>query len=394
MKPIFFLLFIILFSVNVLAISMNQMPIEERTLIFEPYLEKEFVVYVFNSEKIESILYAGELEPYATLIDSNQYGPPREIRMRLSLPESLNPGTYEVQFGGREYYDVGGTVGGLAAVASRVTILSLYPGTYPRFLLNSYDIGLGEKMNLTVSIENFGMEDIRGAYASIDIYDPEGVLVTTLKTNNVKVPSKKNILHPVITQATFDSSKFNIKPGFYKAVATLSYDGKILPEKMESTFRLGTLKVKVVDWTKTIYANVTNKLILTIESDWSGKINDVYARISTPDGVLKTPDLDVDKFQTAQLEAYWEVKKTGLGNQTITIELFYAGLSDVTKAVVEVVPPIGPGVEKPSTFSPILIGMIILALLITVNLYFFVFKKNNKSESENSDDRNIQPPKI
>lgn len=378
---------------------MNQMPLEERTLIFEPYLEKEFVVYVFNFEKIESIIYAGELAPYAELIDTNQYGPPREIRMRLSLPESLAPGIYTVQFGGREYYEVGGTVGGLAAVASTVTVLSLYPGIYPTFSLSSYDIGLGEKMNLTVNIDNFGTQDIQEAYANIDIYDSDGNLITTLKTNNVRVPSKKSSLGSVSAQATFDSSKFGLKPGFYNAIATLSYDGQTLPEKKESLFRLGTLKVNVVDWTKTIYANVTNKFVITIESDWSGKIDDVYARVSTPDGILKTPNLDIDKFQRAQLEAYWEVKKTELGNQTISIELFYAGLSEIKQVVVEVVPPIGPGVEKPQLISPILLGMIILALLIAANLYFFFFKKSNNENKSGkspggSTDGRIQPPKV
>jgi hypothetical protein len=375
------------------------MSVEDRTLIFEPYLEKEFSVYVSNSEHIEAIMYPGELSQYATLIDSDPYGPPREIRMRLSLPESLTPGTYTVQFGGKEYYNVGGTVGGLAAVASRVTVLSLYDGFYPKFSIAASDMGIGEQMNITVTIENFGTQDIAGAYANIDIYDPNDNLVTTLKTNNAPVPSKKNSLQPAIVQATFDSSKFDLLPGFYKAVATLSYDGQTFPDKSAATFRLGTLTVTVTDWTRVIYANVTNKFLVTISSDWAGRIDDVYARISTPDGILKTPNLDVDKFQTTQLEAYWEVKKTELGNQTINIELFYAGTSVTKQVVVEVVPPIGPGVEKPSSISisPMTIGIIVLVLLIAINIYFFVFRKNDKNENNhynNPPNSGVQPPRI
>lgn len=397
-QAIFFLLFILISSIPTLAISMNQMRLEDRTVIFEPYLEKEFVVYVFNFDKIESIMYAGELAPYATLIDPNPYGPPREIRMRLSLPESLPPGVYTVQFGGKEYYDVGGTVGGLAAVASRVTVLSLHPGVYPEFSLNSYDIGIGQKMNLTVNIENFGEQDIQGAYATIDIYDSNDTLITTIKTNNVAVPSKKKSLNIVSAQAIFDSSKFDLKPGFYKAVATLSYDGQTMPEKKESTFRLGTLKVSITDWTKIIYANVTNKFIIHIESDWSGVIDDVYAKVFTPDGILKTPNLDIDKFQKTQLETYWELKKTGLGNQTISIELFYSGLSTLETVVVEVVPPIGPGVEKPQIITPLMVWIAILVFLILINIYLFVFKKKdytvtNSRKNSNSDEK-IRPPKL
>jgi len=398
MKRIIFFLLFIFFSTNALAISMNQMAVEDRIVIFEPYLEKDFSVFVFNSEKVESIMYPGGLEPYATIIDDNQYGPPREIKMRLSLPETLSPGSYDVLFGGREYYNVGGTVGGIAAVASRVTVLSLYDGLYPKFSVAATDIGLGERMNITVTIENFGTQDIGGAYASIDIYDPDNNLVTTLKTNNVAVPSKKNSLQPTIVQATFDSSKFDLLPGFYKAVGTLSYDGQTLPDKSEAAFRLGTLTVTIKDWTRTIYANVTNKFVVTIESDWSGRIDDVYARVSTPDGILKTPNLDVDKFQTTQLETYWEVKKTELGNQTISIELFYAGISIIKQVIVEVTPPIGPGVEKPSSISisPTLIGITVLALLIAINIYFFVFKRNKNENNQRSNPPNngMQPPRM
>ncbi|GIU70271.1 MAG: hypothetical protein KatS3mg002_1507 [Candidatus Woesearchaeota archaeon] len=41
------LFFFIVLSSKVIAISMNQQPIEYRTIIFQPYLEREFSVYVF-----------------------------------------------------------------------------------------------------------------------------------------------------------------------------------------------------------------------------------------------------------------------------------------------------------------------------------------------------------
>ncbi|GIU70272.1 MAG: hypothetical protein KatS3mg002_1508 [Candidatus Woesearchaeota archaeon] len=306
--------------------------------------------------------------------------------MRLSLPESLTPGVYEVLFGGREYKEVGGTVGGLAAVASRVTVISLYDGVYPSFSIIANDIGLGEKTNITATIENFGTDTINGAYVNFEIYDPEDNLITTLKSNNVIVPSKKETLNPVIAYATFDSSKFEIRPGFYKVLATLNYDGKVSSEKKEATFRIGTLNVFIKDWTNKIYHNVTNKFIIRIESDWSGLINDVYAKIYTPDGTLKTPNLDLNKFQSANLESYWEVKKTGLGNQTITIEVFYSGTSVKKDVIVEVVPPIGPGVEKPSNIYSLNILIIVLLILIISNIYFFVLRNKKK------DNQQINPP--
>jgi hypothetical protein len=390
---------------------MNQMPESERIIIFEPYFEKEFSVNVYNSERIQSFIYPGILEPYTTLIDDAPLTGPRIIKMKLSLPDSLPPGVYEIMFGGKEYYEVGGTVGGLAAVGTRVNVLSLYPGLYPDFSFNAYDLGVGEKTNFTVTIENFGTESIQGAYATIEIYDPNNNLVTTLKTNNAPVPNKKISLRPVVVQATFDSSKFDLKPGLYNAIATLNYDGQTFPDKRESPFRLGTLNVVVTDWTRTLYANVTNKFIITIESDWASTIEDVYARVYTLDGTLKTPNLDLNKFQTAQLEAYWEVKKTQLGNQTVSIEVFYGGTSSKKDVIVEIVPPIEPIEEKPMQISPMMIGILVLVLLVAFNIYFFVFKKNNSNQNArnangeantgnanngapNNSLNNIKPPRI
>lgn len=382
MRKIIFLLFFILPS-SVVAISMSQMSIDERVIVFEPYLEREFGVSVYNSERIESVIYPGGLEPYATLIDDNQYGGPREIRMRLSLPETLEPGIYEVIFGGKEYHVSGGTVGGLAAVVTRIKILSLHDGVYPEFSFGVDDIGKGEKMNISVTIENYGTQDIQNAYADINIYDLNNNLVTTIKTNNVGVPSKKTSMQSVIAYATFDSSKFDLQPGFYNVTAELNYDGQTLPDKKEAKFRLGNLEVFIVDWTKIIYANVTNKFLVTIESDWSGSIEDVYARVYVPDQTLKTPNLDLSKFQTATLETYWEAKKLELKNYTITIEIFYAGISTKKDVQVEVVAPIEPVEERPFRIPAMTIGVIVLILLIAINVYFFVFKRGKDSNKGN-----------
>ncbi|MEM4711262.1 MAG: hypothetical protein QXL18_04930 [Candidatus Woesearchaeota archaeon] len=382
-----FNVFLMILIIDVYAISMNQMPQESRIIIFEPNLEKEFSVYVFNSERIESIIYPGTLAEYVELIDNDQYGPPREIKMRLKLPATLEPGTYEVMFGGREYKNVEGTVGGLAAVASRVTILSLYEGKYPQFSVSANDIGIGETTNITISIENYGYEDIQYAYSIIQVYDPENNLVATLNTNAVNVPSKKKSLQPSISTAQFISKNYNLRPGIYTIKAKLIYDNSELPEEKTITFRVGTLTVNIVDWNKIIYSNVTNKFIIKIESDWAGEIKDVYAKVYTMDGTLKSPNLDIQKFETAELETYWDVKKTPLGNQTVTIEVFYEKKSTKKEVIVEVVPPIGPGVEKPTQISVLTIGIIVLVVLIVINIYLFLFRKKESKENNN-----IKPP--
>ena len=66
--------------------------------------------------------------------------------------------------------------------------------------------------------------------------------------------------------------------------------------------------------------------------------------------------------------------------------------------IVEVTPPIGPGVEKPSSISisPTLIGITVLALLIAINIYFFVFKRNKNENNQRSNPPNngMQPPRM
>lgn len=382
---------------------MSQMPAEARLIVFEPNIEKTFEVFVFNSDRVESFVYPGPLEPYVTLIDDNPLGPPRNIALKISFPEYIEPGRYEIMFGGKEYKADEGTVSGTAAVASRITILSLFPGKYPEFSISAYDFPNGEKMNFSINVENFGTEDILSAYANIDIYDSENNFITTIKSTEGIVYNKKTDMKSTLLYAEFDSSQFNLKPGFFKGVATLYYDGLEYPEKKEASFRLGTLNVYIQDWTKQIYSNVTNKFVINIESDWSGTIDNVYARIQTPNGVIKTPNLDLNKFQTATLETYWEAKKLEIGNHTVTIEVFYASTSTKKDVVVEALAPVGPVEESPGDIPYLMIGgVLVLILLIAFNIYFFIRKPRAStgssadvgSNSPSNKTGGVQPPKI
>ncbi len=377
MRRIFF--FILLFLVTiypVYSISMNNMPKEERFVLFEPYYQKEFSMVVFNAPKIESYVIGGELEQYMTLIDPEPYGSARELRMILKFEDYLKPGLYTIYFGGREISEIEGTVSARAAVASAITVLSLYDGQYPVFGVALNDVARNQKTNVTVSVENYGKQRIDSARAVIEIYDPNNNLVNTLYTNSGMVESKMNLAAVTTLTVVFDS--FGLNPGVYKWKAKLEYDGQST-EYQEGTFRIGDLTIRLLDHTTEVYANTTNRVIVRIESDWVGVIDDVYMRLFVPkNGPIKSPDLDMQKFQTASLEAYWETKGLDLGTYDIPVEIYYSGKTLSQTIKINVINSPVPIKEEPKPIGNTLIIIIVaLAVLAAFNIYYFILRKNN-----------------
>jgi len=366
----------------------------DRLIVFQPNIERTLDFVLLNAEHIHSYKTAGVLDDYVTIIDPAQDSGARQITADIKMPATLDPGIYTIMIGGAEMGNVGGTVGALTAVQSKVTVLSLYPDAYPEFSLSVGDISINQSTEYYVTVHNYGMKRINAAQAFISIYDPDNNLVTTLATDTQPVEIKLD--DPVIStalKAVFNTSQYILKPGIYRAVAKLVYDTIEMPDTKEGTFRVGTLNVYVTDWTRSVFVNSTNKFQVMITSDWSSPIDNVYARITTPNkGILKTPNLDMNKFSEATLETYWETDGLTLGEHNLTIEIFYQGQSSKQIVSVNITEGIPPVVEKPAgpsmniSLDATTIVLILTIIILAFNVYLFMFKGRGKQNAS------VQPP--
>lgn len=405
---IFFFLIFVLFLANfsfIYAVGIQGPETSEKTIEFEPNIEKRITFGVTDAEKIK-VYVEGDLTEYVTIIDPAPDSGPRTIEVVIKLPEQLTPGRYTIYLRAQELPSAPGMVGATAAMRTRIPINVYYPGKYPEYTLRIDDLNINEKTNATVNVNNFGLVQIDSAQAKIDIYDEQDNQITTIYTSTKTIIAKGN----ENLVAVLDSAQFNMRKGNYYGIATLTYDGIIANQTDKAPFRIGTLNVEIVDWTKEAYPNAINKFEIYIESDWSGTIEDVYAKIYTPNNLeLKTPNVDAKKFDKAKLETYWDTKDLQTGEYDVKLEVFYQGKS-VTKTIkvnlIEGIPPIIEQPEKSfgesmNMTTILLIIIAVLVALVILNM-FFLFKKrdndnkpDNKIERENRNNKNPpQPPRL
>lgn len=392
-----------IFSENVYAVGIQPgLPYE--TIVYEPGLHKEYSYNLNNANKIHSYV-TGDLLQYVQLIDSDPDSGPRTIVVKIDFPETLEPGSYTIYVGGTEISENQGTVGGLASIRTRIPVLVLYPGKYPVISGLSVDnVNVNEKSNVVVSVHNFGEETIDSITATVEIFDMNNNTITELTTNTDSVSANED----AVLKTVLDTSIYGLEPGLYRAEASIVYDGIIYNQTVQKEFMIGKLSVNIIDSTKQVFINSTNKFYILLESDWSGEINDVYAKIYMPNKVvLKTPTVDlirppndqrIYKAQ-AKLETYWETNDLLVGDYDVQIELYYKDIVDTQHVNVSVTEGQAPVIEKPTniifsitenklilfnnTISLTLALMILLAMIVTLNIgYFFIRKKNNNTKEK------------
>jgi hypothetical protein len=397
-KHIMFIIVLVLFSSYSLAVGIQSTPFE--LIVFKPNAEYTFNFGLMGATKIGAFV-DGDLGQYATVIDAAPDSGPRLVSAKLILPDTLEPGFHTLYLGAREIADIQGTMGGLAIAKVRVNVLSLYPGKYPQFSVGIKDINVGESGKAIVSVNNYGTETIDSAQGIIEIYGPDGESITSLYTNIASVASSQN----VGLEASLDTAKFNLKPGKYSATARLVYDGITHEDVKELNFTIGSLRVDITSTTPEAIVNATNKYVINVESDWTGEINDVYARIITPNKkTLKTPNIDLVKPNrnnakaTGVLETYWETQGLDFGEYDMDIIIYYGKYTNEQTVKVRIVDGQKPVIEKPEAFQIIglddnklvlfntplpmtLLLMVLLAIIVMFNVYYFIFRKSKNGGS-------------
>jgi hypothetical protein len=368
----------------------------EQNILFQPGLEKTYTFYLYDDSTIHCSI-EGDLAEYAVIKDPSPDGGPRNVEVALTLPDYLEPGSHTLYIVATQASSIGeATVGGVASVRTGVNVFALYPGEYPSFDgVYANDLNVNEKTNMVIGLSNEGEDTIADASGIITIYDQNNNTIAILHTNSVSVkPFEKQTL-----SAELDAAVYNLSVGTYRAVGNLTCDGTNVNHTEETNFIVGTMNVDIVDTTPDVIVNATNKYYINLESDWSGDIDNVYAKITMPDGkVIKSPNVDMIKSTQgskaqAQIETYMETTDLSPGSYDVDITVYYKGLSRSNKIKLNVIEGKAPIIEKPKLITPmtIFIALGILVILF-VAMYFLVFKhsdgNNTTSSHKNIPDNN------
>lgn len=353
------LLMIHIGAVNAIGISPSSIKIE-----FQPNYEETFTFRTGRAENI-GVYIEGDLSEYVT-VEKDNIAKDGTFVIKVKLPAEIEtPGKNRVLVGLIEKGKGGGTVSGIASIRTPIDIKVPYPGIYAEIGFNVQDLNINETANFFVIINNLGKRDINDAKAVIDIFDSNEMLVEKLFTQkkDIKTNTEENL------QALFDPSKHTA--GNYKAIAHVTYADK--SKDLEANFKIGSLNVKIINYTKTFLKDKIAKFDLEIESRWNSRINNVFAEVNIFNNTkeissFKTVSISLEPWETKMISTFWDNKGLGEGTYDMEITLFYEGKTTQLGDVIEIIAPKeGIAIFKNYlTMTNLLIAAVLLLIIINI----------------------------
>ncbi|MBN1543845.1 hypothetical protein JW898_00105 [Candidatus Woesearchaeota archaeon] len=338
---------------------------------YEAYADKELKGYVvFDKTRFENV-------PPGSILP---------LTGKIMLPSELShPGWNHVQICAREDCPGEGAMCGRAAVCAAINFMMLYPGVNPVIALSAPSVNRDQPVDFSVSVENLGEEDIAGASGRIEVYNinKEKVGEAALDSKQVKSAQKETLT------AKFQTA--GLLPGNYSATAFVDCDGT--GREANASFRIGTLDVKVVDYTKELETGGIKRFVAKVESVWNDPL-DAYAEIRIFDSsfsvAAKTATNRILPWQTLDIEAFIDTSKLEDKEYSVTITVFYAEKSSVLEGSIRMVAPPESAVKEAvpsaaeqeapqkqgvSATTLTIILVIVVIILTAVNIFLAVYRK-------------------
>jgi hypothetical protein len=341
---------------------------------FKPY-ENYTITYKVYSDKPEmniDIYCKGILENYTTF-DKKSIKGSGSFQATINLPgEIKEPGPHTFLIGAAENVSSVATEGFFATaiiIEGSVFFSVPYPGKYiDAIKFGVEDVNVGQPLNFELEVINHGWENST-VKADIEI------LKDNQKIDTIELGEKFLETHQKhIFRKQIDSNKYGA--GIYNATALVDYGDPNRLVRVGKVFRIGTLFVEVVNWTREFYVEDINKFIVEVESNWNNPIDKVYAQVSVYDKDNLTNVLDefkttpeslerwLRKNLTGHLEAY-HIKEPGIYKANITV--FYEKSS--TEKIVEITG------KKKTNITFVVIGIVVFILILSAIIIFVIRRK-------------------
>lgn len=296
----------------------------------------------------------------------------------LNLPSKIEePGTHIVRVGVREKLPGDASIGIATAMESLFFIHVPYEGQYLRYSLDAEDINTKENMPVTISLTNFGTEDMKKVYVDIKLLDGNNITVSAIKseTFSLKIWETKKIELQMSTSA--------LPPGTYVAEGTAYYDDK--NKIATDSVKIGQLNFKIINQTETIYADKINEINLDVESEWADSVKGVYADITIANREsVRTLTESFSGFEIKKLKSFFDAKGLQPGTYDMNMNLKFEGKTTSKNAKINVIKENllrMPNIEFTLT-NMLLMAIVIIILIINITLFIILIKKKKESDEK------------
>ncbi len=344
---------------------------------FEPNLNENYKGIITNNvggDIIVEMKTKGELTEYITFgMETMEIpeGQTATFTFNLKLPEEIRPGLNIIQIGAEDITpSSGGGISSKTAAFFPFKVRRSYPGKYIEGGFSVSSIEEGGTATFNIGIISRGNERISKIEGVIEIYDgKDKVDVLTIGPISDVGPGERREMN-----SEWDSAEQPI--GVYTAKARIDYDGEML--ELETEFKIGTLLLDIVDYTKEVYKNEINRFDIEIESFWNEEINGVYGEISVADQKIETLKMDLAGWGKAKIVGYLDTTSLALGEHVADMKVYYGDKISEEKGKITVLPE--RTIEKPSNIpSTTILLIVVVVLLVIGNSILVVYLLRKKS---------------
>lgn len=299
----------------------------QRELTFQSQPQR-YDIKIINNEKKDMDVFLsvdGVLAPQIkfdeTKLSFTKEEDQKVISYTVTLPDNLEPGQNKAKIVAEEKISSirfgESSVAAALKVVSFVTVNVPYPET---FVDAALDVTSGdEQLNVKARVANKGTKDVKELVADFGLFDEEKKVTSSItKARPLKVETTDELL------ATFKTK--DIKPGFYSAAATVTYDGNSL--KLIKEFQIGKVTVNIADFDKYFSQNKINEFNVDVESAWNKEIKNAYAEVfvfrnGKEVTSFKGVSFDLHPEEKKRIALYFNTQGLELGDYDTTVVLHY-----------------------------------------------------------------------
>ncbi|GEM_PF-1555350 len=316
-----------------------------------------------DNEKIR-VFVEGDLD-YIVELDKKELNPGEGFKAKLTMPDRIETsGVNRLYIGVESVPKEGGTLGTSIKIKSVVKIFAPYPGKYLEGYLEVPDGNVGDVLPIELFVINRGTE--RADFTPEVNFFESGNIVGKVKFDSVSLETNQEKKFQDFLNVE------GYRPGDYFAEVAIDHGKGFY---FNDSFRIGSLYVKVINYTSEVKKGGIERFNVAIESNWNGVLEDVFAdvNLSTQDEsfFFRTPSVVLNPWETKTLTGFIDTTELE-GEYDAEIVLNYDG----EKTVVE-----GKVYIRKTNFVFLVLfisGLFILALVVFIVAYKVKNRKKDR----------------
>ncbi|GEM_PF-3051562 len=376
---------LVVFLLSVIQVSAIGISPSRLELPFEANTHKEFTITLLNSGTKPlnaSLELRGDIADYFTVEKGFFVIPPEQSKtyfVTVDFPERIKrPGNHILSFDAVQapIQIPGAPRKGIAAtvtVHSELVVFVPYPGKYAEVSLDMLDVNEGEESLATVTLVNYGLDVIRSAEAVLEVSDPSGDILTTLRSAPASILSQQEYSFEIPIATT------EYPAGIFPVSAFATYDS-LVTDPVEGMLRIGSLSVNITNHTSVVFTNTVSAYELYVQNLWNNKIEQLYGEIqlfrgSIPVGsLLKTPSIQISPWETVLLSTFLDATALEPGMYEAKVKLYFHEQTYEATLPLTVQKPFALGITH------ILAGIIIL--MVVIDILVFLYHRRTSHEKD------------